>query len=200
MYDLEQAIASGDIKAIEAATAKLNADLKILDAMTGQKTAIKAIETILSGLMPKDLINLQNLRDAIDLLTQIKVPGFTSGGGGGGGGGGSNNDKTIEDEHLAKLAGQSPTNTTKPSFTNTPFGDMGTFDLEDVARSSLLAGLAGGAGVAGAVSGSRYAAQAANQYNVTVNAGIGDPNAIAEAVNQVIQDAVDRGTLRGGAY
>ena len=34
-------------------------------------------------------------------------------------------------------------------------------------------------------------------FSVTVNAGIGDPNAIAEAVNQVIQDAVDRGTLRG---
>jgi hypothetical protein len=197
MYDLEQAIASGDIKAIEAATAKLNADLKILDAMTGQKTAIKAIETILAGLMPKDLINLQNLRDAIDLLTQIKVPGFTSGGGGGGGGG-SDSDKTIEDEHLAKLAGQSPTNTTKPSFTNTPFGDMGTFDLEDVARSSLLAGLAGGAGVAGAVSGSRYAAQAANQYNVTINAGIGtDPNAVAEAIDQVLNDAIARGSLRG---
>lgn len=27
-----------------------------------------------------------------------------------------------------------------------------------------------------------------------------DPNAVAEAVNQIIQDAVDRGTLRGGAY
>ena len=37
-------------------------------------------------------------------------------------------------------------------------------------------------------------------YTVTVNTGIGDPNAIAEAVNQVLQDAVDRGTLRAGAY
>jgi hypothetical protein len=37
-------------------------------------------------------------------------------------------------------------------------------------------------------------------FSVTVNTGVGDPNAIAEAVNQVIQDAVDRGTLRGGAY
>jgi len=35
---------------------------------------------------------------------------------------------------------------------------------------------------------------------ITVNTGVGDPNAIAEAVTQVIQDAVDRGTLRGGAY
>jgi hypothetical protein len=37
-------------------------------------------------------------------------------------------------------------------------------------------------------------------FSVTVNAGIGDPNAIAEAVNQVLQDAVDRGTLRAGSY
>jgi hypothetical protein len=35
---------------------------------------------------------------------------------------------------------------------------------------------------------------------INVNTGIGDPNAIAEAVNQVIQDAVDRGTLRAGAF
>jgi hypothetical protein len=36
--------------------------------------------------------------------------------------------------------------------------------------------------------------------NISVTTGIGDPNAIAEAVTQVIQDAVDRGTLRGGVY
>ena len=37
-------------------------------------------------------------------------------------------------------------------------------------------------------------------FNITVNTGIGDPNAIAEAINQYIVDAVDRGTLRAGAY
>lgn len=41
-------------------------------------------------------------------------------------------------------------------------------DVTQVAQSSLLKGLAGGAGVAGAVSGSRYAAQAANQYNIKI--------------------------------
>jgi hypothetical protein len=70
------------------------------------------------------------------------------------------------------------------------------FNTEDVARSSLLAGLAGGAGVSGAVSGSRYAAQAANAYNITINAGVGsDPNAIAEAIDDYLRNAVDRGTL-----
>jgi hypothetical protein len=70
-----------------------------------------------------------------------------------------------------------------------------SIDLEAIARSSLLQGLSGGAGVAGAVSGSRYAAQAANQYNITVQAGIGDPNAIAEAIDNVLREARDRGTL-----
>jgi hypothetical protein len=43
-------------------------------------------------------------------------------------------------------------------------------DVGRIAQSSLLKGLAGGAGVAGAVSGSRYAAQAANQYNISITA------------------------------
>jgi len=34
-------------------------------------------------------------------------------------------------------------------------------------------------------------------YSVTVNTGIGDPNAIAEAIDQVLTDAAQRGTLRG---
>jgi hypothetical protein len=33
--------------------------------------------------------------------------------------------------------------------------------------------------------------------NITVNTGVGDPNAIAEAIDQVLTDAVQRGTLRG---
>ena len=32
---------------------------------------------------------------------------------------------------------------------------------------------------------------------INVNTGIGDPNAIAEAIDQVLADAVSRGTLRG---
>jgi hypothetical protein len=70
-----------------------------------------------------------------------------------------------------------------------------SIDLESIARSSLLQGLSGGAGVSGAVSGSRYAAQAANAYNITINTGVGDPNAIAEAIDNVLREARDRGTL-----
>lgn len=71
MYELEQAIASGDIKAIEAATAKLNADLKILDALTGQKTQISTIESILAGLKPKELIDQENLNMALDKIRKM---------------------------------------------------------------------------------------------------------------------------------
>jgi hypothetical protein len=36
--------------------------------------------------------------------------------------------------------------------------------------------------------------------SITVNTGIGDPNAIAEAVEQVLNDAINRGTLVGGVF
>jgi hypothetical protein len=203
---LEDAIASKDEASIVAATNKLNADLKVLGALTGQSIKLSDIKSILESLKPVDLINLGNLDAAIAKMMELlrlqgtKPPttptsGATGGITGGGVAGVLSNGMTAEDLHLSKLAGQSPTTMAKPTLTNTPFGVGGTFNLEDVARSSLIAGLAGGAGVSGAVSGSRYAAQAANQYNITVQAGIGDPNAIAEAIDNVLREARDRGTL-----
>lgn len=71
-------------------------------------------------------------------------------------------------------------------------------NVNDIARSSLLQGLSQGAGVSGAVSGSRYAAQAANAYNITIQAGIGDPEAIARAVEDVVRQSYQRGTSSTG--
>jgi hypothetical protein len=78
---LEDAIAAKDEAAIIAATGKLNEDLKILGALTGQKTQMAAIESILKGLTPKDLIDQKNLdealrkiREMLDLLSKIKAP------------------------------------------------------------------------------------------------------------------------------
>lgn len=68
---LEEAIASKDLAAINAATNKLNADLKIIGALTGQEVKLKDIESILKGILPKDLINLANLNEAIRLLGLI---------------------------------------------------------------------------------------------------------------------------------
>jgi hypothetical protein len=71
----------------------------------------------------------------------------------------------------------------------------GLIDTEMLAQTSFLAGLTGGAGVAGAASGSRYAAQAAAMYNITINAGMGsDPEAIARAVSDALNQSGYRGT------
>jgi hypothetical protein len=180
MYELEQAIASGDIAAIETATSKLNADLKILGALTGQKETLTTIKTILDSLLPKDLINLQNLRDAIALLTQLR---------------------------------ETPSPSVASPFANFPGSAASAFAAATPEEQATLGGyvpfvgsLAPAAGVldlggSGAGMGNNGSgSQVPAGVSITVNTGIGDPNAIAEAINQVIQDAVDRGTLRGGAY
>ena len=76
---LEDAIAAKDIKAIEAGTAKLNADLMILGALTGQKVKLVEIKGILEAIVPKDLINLGNLDAAIARLLMIASFGDGSG-------------------------------------------------------------------------------------------------------------------------
>jgi hypothetical protein len=191
---LEDAIAAKDEAAIIAATNKLNADLKVLGALGAQNLKLLDIKSLLESLKPRDLINLANLEAALALLTKVNLantgstkPPTTAGG------------STVSTTSTAAaIAATAAAATMK--ITNTPFNDNGTFNLEDVARSSLLAGLSGGAGVAGAVSGSRYAAQAANQYNISIQTGIGDPNAIAEAIEDVLQQAYRRGTLAGELF
>lgn len=73
ILNLEDAIAAKDEAAIVAATAKLNADLKVLGALGMQNVKLQDIKSILDTLQPKDLINLQNLKDAIALLGQINL-------------------------------------------------------------------------------------------------------------------------------
>jgi hypothetical protein len=185
---LEDAIAAKDEQAIISATNKLNADLKVLGALGAQNLKLLDIKSLLESLKPKDLINLSNLEAALALLTKINLAST-----------GSTKAATPSTTATASTAAATASAVVaamaKPTLTNTPFAEGGLFNLEDVARSSLLAGLSGGAGVSGAVSGSRYAAQAANQYNITVQAGISDPNAIAEAIDNVLREARDRGTL-----
>ena len=68
---LDDAIASKDEKAITAATAKLNEDLKILSVLSGQNVKLADIKTILDSLKPKDLIDLDNLNAALAALKLI---------------------------------------------------------------------------------------------------------------------------------
>jgi hypothetical protein len=208
---LEDAIASKDEAAIIAATAKLNADLKVLSALGMQNIKLQDIKSILDSLKPKDLINISNLEEALRLLAQIdllskgKIPTSASLGSGIPAGDyiapisttGGSIEAILEYADAAAARANAFADLLDMENASAVSSMTSPLDLETIARSSLLQGLSGGAGVAGAVSGSRYAAQAANQYNITVQAGIGDPNAIAEAIDQVLTDAATRGTLRG---
>jgi hypothetical protein len=51
----------------------------------------------------------------------------------------------------------------------------------------------GGSSSAGAYAASGF--PGANNFNITVNTGIGDPNAIAEEIERLLREARDRGTL-----
>jgi hypothetical protein len=304
---LEDAIASKDEAAIIAATSKLNADLKVLDALTGQKTQMAAIESILKGLIPKDLINQKNLDDALAkiremlaLLAKVSVStaggstagkvagGITGGITGGALGGAIGGTLLIDGKTEAELAAEAAGSTEEAAAAaaetaadavetlakideviaelgdsvsvigdngkefialidgvaetfqtlddSTAFnalvnefakGNIGSFTagstkaaegslfgtqgIEDAsAFNALVNSFANGAigsfgagsfraGEGGSIFNSGAVGSRDRDFNITVNAGIGDPNAIAEAVNQVIRDAVDRGTLRGFA-
>jgi hypothetical protein len=179
---LEEAIASKDVEAITAATNKLNADLKIIGALTGQEVKLKDIKSILDALLPKDLINLANLDAAIAKLKIIGAgTGGTggSGGSGGGGGGGGGMVRTLtlaETEALLKLG------RTVPIVPDSSGGTGYSSSAGDYASSGFP-----GAQVNGGTT----------KVEVTVVApAFTDPNAVAEAINQYLQDATDRGTLR----
>jgi hypothetical protein len=216
---LEDAIASKDEASIVAATNKLNADLKVLGALTGQKVTMTDIESILKGLKPKDLIDQDNLdealrkiREMIALLGQTaaqskaKVPTSTSLGSGIPAGDyiapisttGGSIGAILEYAEAAAARANAFADLLDMENASAASQMASTLDLEQIARSSLLQGLSGGAGVAGAVSGSRYAAQAANAYNITIQAGIGDPEAIARAVEDVVRQSYQRGTSATG--
>jgi hypothetical protein len=207
--NLEDAIASKDEAAITAATKKLNADLGILGALGSQNLKLIDIKSILESLKPKDLINLTNLENALRLLREINlaskgsIPTSASLGSGIPSGDyiapiltvGGSIEAILEYADAAAARANAFADLLDMENASAASSMASSIDLESIARSSLLQGLSGGAGVSGAVSGSRYAAQAANAYNITINTGVGDPNAIAEAIDNVLREARDRGTL-----
>jgi hypothetical protein len=211
---LEDAIAAKDEAAIVAATAKLNADLKVLGALGMQNIKLQDIKSILDSLNPKDLINIANLQEALRLLGEINlastgsksIPTSVSLGTGIPKGDyiapistvGGSIEAILEYADAAAARANAFADLLDMENASAASQMASTLDLESIARSSLLQGLAGGAGVAGAVSGSRYAAQAANAYNITIQAGIGDPEAIARAVEDVVRQSYQRGTSATG--
>ena len=176
---LEDAMASKDEAAIKAATSKLNADLGILAALTGQDAKLVTIKSILDTLKPKDLINLDNLKEALALLKQIAL-----GGGGGGGGGAASLGAPSMPSSLNPIKGAGGVRSQK-GFTG---AELQYFeDLNEAMYADLFAN-----GKNPFTTSSSSSAPA----TIVVNTGIGDPNAIAEAIDQVLTDAFQRGTLR----
>ena len=207
---LEDAIASKDEAAIIAATKKLNADLGVLNALTGQNTQMKAIESILAGLKPKELIDQKNLDEALrkirlmlEELSKLKTPNLGGGGGSTSGGGGSGGG-SVAPATFASVAAKEAYDAV------TYFAQKATDAFQTVedsgAFNSLVNMYAGGAinpfnagSFRAAEGGSLFNSGAVGSrdrdFNITINTGVGDPNAIAEAIDNVLREAQQRGTL-----
>ena len=161
---LEDAIAAKDITAIEAGTKKLNADLMILGALTGQKVKLVEIKDILQAIVPKDLINLGNLDAAIARLLMIASFGDGSG----------------MKSHAAPILSD-PNASPKGFPTGSILAAGGFLDVVGGGGYSTNAGNYASSGFPGA--------QKNGDIYVTVNAGaIADPDGLVTLVKTAIQD------------
>jgi len=186
MSDLEDAIAAKDIVAIEAGTAKLNKDLLILSALTNQKLKLVEIESILKDIAPKDLISISNLEKAIALL------------------------KVIADMESGKMPTHAAPILGDPNASPKGFPTAAAINAA-LATGSFVpvvpgtGGVMGGSGNAGNYPSYGFPGSdmgysgGTTKVEVTVVApAFTDPNAVAEAIDNYLQNAVDRGTLRVG--
>jgi len=182
ILELEDAISSKDEAAIAKATAKLNEDIKILGTLNKQDLKLQDIKSILDSLTSKDLINLQNLRDALALLEKINLASTGS-------------TKAPTAGTTASTGGATifpfPSGATTIAETNANVAALGgviTQILPNLKEFTPDSGIISGRNP----NGSEY------NYSVTINAGVGsDPNAIAEALDEYLVSAAQRGTLRG---
>jgi hypothetical protein len=187
---LEDAIASKDEASITAATKKLNADLGVLNALTGQNTQMKAIESILNGLKPKELIDQANLDEALRkirlMLTELASMKTTTSS--------AATSTSSVARALERFNGTAASafESLTPSQQAT-LGGYSPFVGADISNVAPVTSGASGVGLGSNGTGRQVPAG----VNITVNTGIGDPNAIAEAIDQVLTDAATRGTLRG---
>ena len=180
---LDEAIASKDVAAITAATNKLNEDLKILGALNSQKVKLIEIDDILKAILPKDLINLKNLDEAI---AKLKVIGTSTG--------------TGTSAGTAKIAQPNASDAIRKLSKGEDLS-LEEYIMLGISSASLEGVQGGYTTSAGAYASSGFPGSdrgysSSGGNTIIVNTGIGDPNAIAEAIDQVLRDATDRGTLR----
>jgi len=205
---LEDAIASKDEAAITAATKKLNEDLKILGVLSGQNVKLSDIKSILDSLKPKDLINITNLDDALRKIKEMmallaqgsvqataKVP--TSGSLGSG---------IPVGDYIAPIdtTGGSIEAILEYAEAASARADAFALLMEQQNYADFL-GLIDYQRTVGDLGGyspdmNRGGSGGTGGNTIIVNTGVGDPNAIAEAIDQVLREAQQRGTLVGGVF
>ena len=198
--NLEDAIAAKDEAAIVKATEKLNADLKILGALTNQDLKLKDIKSILEGLKPAELIDQKNLdealrkiREMLNLLAQAntaskaKVP--TSGSLGSG---------IPAGDYIAPISTTGGSIEAILEYADAATARANAFaDLLDMDTAAKTAALQTSPNYdnSGALQSFRQRESASMGNTIIVNTGVGDPNAIAEAIDNVLREAQQRGTL-----
>lgn len=203
ILDLEDAIAAKDEKAIISATAKLNADLKVLGALTGQNATLVSIESILAGLKPKELIDQTNLDQALAKIAEMlrmlgmanaasKASVPTSGSLGSG---------IPIGDYIAPISKDLAAKASVDALLEyadaasaraNAFADL--LDMDTAAKTQALQNSSLW-DTSGALQSFRQKESASTGNTIIVNTGIGDPNAIAEAIDDVLRQARDRGTL-----
>jgi hypothetical protein len=202
---LEDAIAAKDEAAIIAATNKLNADLKVLSVLSGQNIKMQDIKSILDSLKPKDLINQANLdealrkiREMLALLAQAntqataKIP--TSGSLGSG---------IPSGDFIAPISTAGGSIEAILEYADAASARANAFaDLLDMQNAQDLRDLIAYQSSVGDLGGYSPSMNTGRGYGagssgntIIVNTGVGDPNAIAEAIDNVLREARDRGTL-----
>jgi len=191
---LEDAIAAKDVEGATALAAKLNKDLLILGTLQGQAVKLADINNILNSFKPKDLINLENLNQALALLAAMAgirispqavaaaVGGGAAGGGGGGGGGGST---------AAAVAGLIPGVDYNPGQNKDRNVDLLTQVAQEAASNAMTYFAEKGSGRGAGAGEGQIPAGA---YNITVNAGVvGSENIIVDAVQNALNEIARRG-------
>jgi hypothetical protein len=206
---LEDAIASKDEASIIAATNKLNADLKVLSTLGMQNIKLQDIKSVLDSLKPKDLVNLTNLdaalakiQEMLRLLAQAntqataKVP--TSGSLGSG---------IPVGDYIAPISKEIAAQGSIGAileYADAAAARANAFaDLLDMQSEQDLRDLIAYQSSVGDLGGyspnmNRGAGYGAGGTNITVNTGVGDPEAIARAVEDVIRQSYQRGTSSTG--
>jgi hypothetical protein len=243
---LEDAIASGDIKRIEAATKALNESTKLLGVLTNQELKIIDIKKLLEALAAKDLISLKNLNDAKAILDSLNIP---SGGiikveisaaaeaalaalaaataaakvlAGGtvkkkftgeeitdilrrltsgqkitvaeGLAIGVTDPKSLRPDVATDIENRTTTSNSAPLPTAVPstFGDPAL--LASIIAAVSIAATAAAENAAAIKAGTAQPVSVTNNFNGV----IGDPNALASLITSIVQNAIDRGTIKAG--